>query len=98
VRTKNLYATDDHNVAVDVRRWALENGDNPRYRIVLAGYKDEHDADMPDTWRRITWSSNVAYQTHRSTGGNRTNRHLETLWCSPHTLRVDTGLFGVGAT
>jgi hypothetical protein len=86
VRKSNLYATDDHNIAHEVREWCLENGDNPRYRIVLAGYLTEHDHLIPNTWERIYWNANVAYQTSKSSGGNKENRKKEVLWCSPHTL------------
>jgi len=86
VRTADLYAVDDHSIAHDVRQWCLDNGDNPRLRIVLAGYTTEHDHLMPDTWRRVNWSSSAAYQTTKSAerqDGNLANRHLECLWLSP---------------
>lgn len=100
VRTKNLYAHDDHDISLAVREWCLNNGDNPRYRIVLAGYTTEHDHLFPDTWRRHYWSANVSYQTTMSattTSNNMANRHKECLWMSPHC--VDTSplsLFDVG--
>ena len=92
VRTADLYAVDDHHIAHEVRQWCLDNGDRPNLRIVLAGYHTEHDHLMPDTWRRITWSASVAYQTTNSAatkGGNADNRHLETLWCSPACINPD---------
>jgi hypothetical protein len=96
VRTGDLYASDDHDVAVDVRNWAVENGDNMRYRIVLAGYESEHDEVMPQTWRRIRWKANAAYQTRNSAGtksGNLGNRLSEVLWCSPGCLNDTPSLF-----
>ena len=100
VRTADLYSVDDHTIAHDVRQWALDNGDNPRLRIVLAGYSTEHDHLIPDTWRRIGWSSSAAYATTASaarnangeTDGNLGNRHLECLWLSPGCLDVETQL------
>lgn len=89
VRTADLYTVDDHTISNDVRQWCLDNGDNPRLRIVLAGYGAEHDHLIPDTWRRIGWKANVAYSTTRSAqrkDGNHANRSTETLWCSPHCL------------
>lgn len=89
VRTADLYAVDDHTIAHDVRQWCLDNGDNPRYRIVLAGYTDEHDHLTPPTWRRHQWSASNSYQTAASAvrpGGNVDNRHKECLWMSPHCL------------
>lgn len=89
VRTSGLYGFDDGDVAADVRRWAIENGDDPSMRIVLAGYLDEHDDEIPKTWRRHSWSANVAYQTSSSggSGGNAENRHKEVLWFSPYCIR-----------
>jgi hypothetical protein len=94
VRTADLYSVDDHTIAHAVRDWCLTNGDDPRYRIVLAGYTTEHDHLMPATWRRVRWSASAAYQTtaaaKRSADGNAdgnlANRHGETLWLSPHCL------------
>jgi len=86
VRTADLYAVDDHHIAHEVRDWCLANGDNPRYRIVLAGYTAEHDDLMPPTWRRHTYSASAAYSTTASAqrqDGNHANRHTECLWFSP---------------
>ena len=86
VRTADLYSVDDHTISHAVREWCLANGDNPRYRIVLAGYGDEHDRLIPDTWRRHRYSASVAYSTTASAGrqdGNHANRHGEVLWMSP---------------
>lgn len=84
-RTSKLYAVDDLNVAHDVREWCIANGDNPRYRIVLCGYEDEHA--MPSTWRKIVYSANKAYGSSNSENGlNKLNRHKERLWYSPHCL------------
>ena len=100
VRTADLYSVDDHTIAHEVREWALANGDNPRYRIALAGYTTEHDHLMPDTWRREFWSASASYQTTASaqratdgaTDGNLGNRHSECLWYSPHCLVPSTQL------
>ena len=89
VRTADLYAVDDHTISHEVREWCLANGDNPRHRIVLAGYGPEHDHLIPDTWRRINWSSSAAYSTTKSAerqDGNHANRHTEVLWLSPHCV------------
>jgi hypothetical protein len=91
VRDKNIYAVDDHIIAHDVREWAVANGDNPRLRIVLAGYVPEHDHLVPESWRRMRWSAGTAYGTAasaKSAGGNADNRHLECLWMSPHCVDI----------
>ena len=86
VRTSDLYSVDDHTIAHAVREWALSKGDDPRFRIVLAGYEDEHEALIPPTWRRIAYSANAAYNSHAGGGKNKDNRHKERLWLSPHCL------------
>ncbi|NIP95991.1 MAG: hypothetical protein GWO24_22155, partial [Akkermansiaceae bacterium] len=37
-RSNGLYGHDDGTVAADCRHWALEHGDDPKWRIVLAGF------------------------------------------------------------
>ena len=91
VHYSDLYAVDDHTIAHAVRQWALDNGDDPRLRIVLAGYDDEHDHLIPDTWRRHRWSAGASYSTNRAAvadtpTGSHVNRHKEVLWMSPHCL------------
>ena len=96
-RYMTLYGVESGTVAHDVRAWALANGDNPRYRIVLAGYEDEHAAEMPSTWRVHRWSAGSSYhsaaQATNGTGKNLENRHKERLWFSPHCLHVKPTLF-----
>ena len=86
VRANNLYSSDrDYpSVSKEVEKWCLENGDNPRYRIVLAGYEGEHE--MPDTWRVYKWASSRAYGTSSGNNKNSENRYKERLWISPHCL------------
>jgi DNA adenine methylase len=95
VRTSDLYSVDDHTIAHSVRHWCLVNGDDPRYRIVLAGYGPEHDHLMPPTWRRHYWTASASYSTTASAvrgDGNHANRGQEVLWFSPHCLTPDTQL------
>ena len=92
-RDMTLYSVDSGTIAHDVREWCLANGDNPRYRIVLAGYEDEHAAHMPPTWRAMNWKANASFQSSRASGANQTNRHKERLWFSPHCIRMAPTLF-----
>ncbi len=85
----DLYAVDDHTISHEVRQWALDNASKPGLRIVLAGYGPEHDHLIPDTWRRLQWSSSAAYSTTASAArqdGNHANRHTEYLWMSPQCI------------
>lgn len=87
VRCSGIYRAEDYTVSAAVREWCLANGDDPRLRIVLAGYTDEHDTLLPDTWRRHHWKAGAAYQRAAGGGQNAENRHKECLWLSPHCLR-----------
>ncbi len=86
-----LYAVDSLAVAHDVREWCIANGDNPRYRIVLAGYEDEHAQHMPPGWRMMAWKANGGMSNN--SGGSNLNRYKERLWFSPHCLRPKPTLF-----
>ena len=91
VRTNDLYAVDDHTIAHEVREWCIANGDDPSYRIVLAGYAPEHEAHMPASWRMERYSASKAYGSSSGGGQNAANRHLEALWFSPHCLSPAQG-------
>jgi hypothetical protein len=55
VRRKNLYASEDHDVATNVRQWCAEHGDDKKLRIVLAGFDTEHAELEALGWRCIEW-------------------------------------------
>ena len=77
-------------VAADVWQWALANGDNPRLRIVVAGYEDGRT--LPHGWTAIERTEPGGYSRRNKENGN---RHRERLWCSPHCHGVQTlSLFG----
>ena len=93
VRAKDLYRVDDHNLSNAVREWAVANGGNPRYRIVLAGYEAEHSAKMPQDWRVIAWKANRAYgSSTNKDSDNNSNRGNERLWLSPHCMNPEPEL------
>lgn len=86
-REKRLYREDDADLSGAVRRWAIENGDNPALRIALCGWSGEHE--MPGTWTQVAWKSK----------GSGKNRGRERIWFSPKCLPMDrqADLFGAGA-
>lgn len=85
-RTDDLYASDDGQVAHEVRKWALEWGDDPRMRIALCGYEGEHE--IPDTWECISWKARGGYGSQGDEKGKgRNNSGRERIWFSPHCLR-----------
>lgn len=89
-RTDGLYAQDDGAVAHAVREWAIEWGADKRMRIALCGYEGEHE--MPSSWEAVAWKARGGYG---SQGDNqaRENSGKETIWFSPHCLRLQASLF-----
>jgi DNA adenine methylase len=81
-RSEGLYREDSLDVAHDVRRWAIENGDNPLLRIALCGYEGEHE--MPGSWSICSWDAGGGFgsQAKLRTGNGRRER----IWFSPSCL------------
>jgi hypothetical protein len=86
-RDGNLYNREDLTVAHDVRRWAVEQGDDPRMRIVLCGYAGEHD--LPASWTAIPWKAQGGYGGQGTGTAGRENAAREVLWASPHCLPLE---------
>jgi hypothetical protein len=86
-RVTGLYGVDSDSVAVAVRRWAVEHGDDPLMRIALCGYDTEHNDEIPDTWERFAWKANGGYGS-QGNGRGRANAARETIWFSPHCLKA----------
>lgn len=78
-----LYAHSDKNVSADVRKWAIENGENPELRIALCGYEGEHS--MPSNWETVKWKAAGGFGGQRADGTNE-NSEKERIWFSPHCL------------
>ena len=56
VRTKGVYAHDSDDVAEQVRDWCLGRGEDPKTRIVLAGFTGEgHEVLVKYGWTEIEW-------------------------------------------
>lgn len=94
LRDNELYAIED-DCGKAVRDWAVENGDNPLLRIALCGYSSEDfsEHDMPENWEVFNWKTGGGYsfQTNKSNGKSRgmENSELETIWFSPHCLKME---------
>jgi len=71
--------------AADVRKWAVDRGSDPKMRIALCGYTDEHA--MPDGWTVLRWKGERGYASKERDGGP--NHHRETIWFSPHCLKPE---------
>ena len=83
-----VYSVEDFDVAHRVREWCLENGDNPKNRIVLAGYDGEHGTALTDAgWREIEWfAAGFLRGGMAQQGATGHQQHRERLWLSPHCL------------
>lgn len=87
VRDGDLYACESITVADDVRAWCIEHGDDPQYRIVLAGYAAEHGVLKDHGWREVGWFRKGFLKggmAQHGAGGTRQGQ--ERLWLSPHCL------------
>lgn len=78
--------SEDHDISAEVRQWAVEHGENPRFRIALCGYDGEHT--MPAHWECVAWKAHGGYS--RSERGV-ANRERERIWFSPHCLKPCPG-------
>lgn len=88
-RDKQLYSID-HDIAYEVREWAIANGDNPLMRIALCGYDTEHGDHMPAGWHAHYWKAAGGYGS-QGNGRGRANAKREVVWFSPHCINpVDT--------
>ena len=82
-RDNNLYRIESGTAAHDVREWAIQHGDDARYRIALCGYDSEHGYMMPDGWEAVPWMASGGYGS-QSNGAGRENASREVVWFSPH--------------
>lgn len=78
-RQGRLYAEDDITVSKEVEAWALAHGNNPRYRIVLAGYEGEHEMSG---WGIYEWQANGGYGNQGEK--ENINKTKERLWYSQY--------------
>ena len=93
-RAATLYTheADGDDIPAAVRAWCLTNGNDPDYRIALAGYDTEHQELEHHGWTVHEW-----FQAGHLTGGmGNTNtsggahqQGRERIWLSPHCLNPD---------
>lgn len=95
-RATRIYANEDakgtaheDTVAQRAGRWARENGDNPMFRIALAGLAGEHD--MPPEWFELSWQTGGGYGNQAADGRGKVNAKAERIWFSPHCIREQQG-------
>jgi DNA adenine methylase len=85
-RVKKVYQ-QDNNIFSDVYKWVIDNGGNPRMKIVLCGY--EGDYEFPDNWQTYKWNTNggMANQAAADSRG-KDNKFSERIWFSPHCEKI----------
>lgn len=79
----SVYSNEDFNVAHAVRKWCIDNGDNPNLKIALCGYDVEHSELEADYgWEAVTWSASGGYSTFSKAEQSKKNKHREVIWFS----------------
>jgi hypothetical protein len=82
----DAYAAGVAGTSERARKWALDNGNNPSFRIALCGYMGEHDGDMLAAgWEPHQWKARGGYG-NQGTGRGRANAKREVIWFSPYCL------------
>ncbi len=71
----------DKGIAWDVWNWAIENGDNPLYRIAVCGYDDGRPT--PPGWKVLKWTARKGHQKAEKAIDNPAR---ERVWFSPHCI------------
>lgn len=84
-RHQHLYNKEDYEISDAVREWAIERGSEPRYRVALCGYEDEHD--MPENWSVVRWRARCMASKKRGFD----NERRECIWFSPNCILVEDG-------
>ena len=84
-RDSSLYRMECLSVAHDVRRWAIERGDDPRLRIALCGYEGEHE--MPASWECVEGKAGGGHGYGGQSKAGYTNARRERIWFSPHCVK-----------
>lgn len=85
---KELYIQHDLSVSAKVRNRAIELSQDPRFKICICGYIEEHDEHLPSDWIRVPWKASKGYATQNKKREN-TNRFKEMLWFSPSCKKPD---------
>lgn len=82
-RDETLYSEEDLNVANDVAKWAVENGENKLMRIAFCGYEGSHT--FPASWECVAWKARGGYASQGD--DENVNATRERVWFSPHCIK-----------
>lgn len=86
-RDPNCYKESDDNFADALREWCLQNGSNPRHRIVLCGNVGEHAVLEGHGWRSRVIKRPPGFGTFAKNGPKESSTHEE-IWLSPYALEI----------
>jgi len=90
-RCKTIYEEESLTVAGDVRKWCIERGKIKTYKIVLAGYFEEHQELLKHSWKHYKWKANGGYANIGESQGKK-NANRETLFYSPFCNEIELNL------
>lgn len=83
----DVYNEESREVAIDVRKYCAENGNNKLLRIALCGYSGEGHEDLERLgWTVHAWKAAGGYGSQGNRQG-RENAGRERIWFSPHCLK-----------
>jgi len=85
LKGRDVVYNEDGNIFKEVLDWAIENGNNPRARIILCGY--DNDYDIPDDWKIYSWSANGGFANLGNDRG-KNNAKREMIYFSPYCFDV----------
>lgn len=80
-----------------MREWCIANGKHPNFRIVLAGFDNEHTELERHGWTVHEWfaaghlQGGMGNVRKDKSGGKGHQQKRERLWASPHCLPIDDG-------
>ncbi len=72
----------DKNIAKNVWDWAVENGGDPSFRIIVCAYDDGRR--VPNDWTIVKWKARKGYQTAENDRSDE-----EILYLSPNCIKID---------
>ena len=89
IRHAGVYTHDGSTQAIDTHKWCIENGANPQYRIVLAGYDTEHTELENYGWTAIEWfkAGYMKGGMAMTSSKGQNQQHRERLWLSPNCIK-----------
>lgn len=75
---------EESNIYKEVCKWAIDNGDHSKMRLVVCGY--DGDVIFPDNWTKYNWKSSGL--GNRSNDRGRENSSREVIYFSPNCLPI----------